>query len=222
MLRKSFPTTLILALATSLVLSAGGCAVNVLAIPYFLMGGEPRIQPPVKLCEKKKDTKRVLVLAFADTGIQWGYQSVDDELTGLLVSEILQGDKRIEVVPEQTINEWKDRNANWIDRDPQTIGEHFDVDYVLFVEVTSFSLNTTRNQYLLQGHSDVLFKVWDVNKETLAFSDVLEKDFPSNRSVELQNVSSEEQFRRLFLRRIARELSWYIVPHQAADEIEDL
>jgi hypothetical protein len=221
--RHSIPSAVCATLvAAAIVLTGTGCAVNVLALPYFLFGGEPKVDPPIKLCESRKDTKRVLVLAFADTSIQWGYQSVDDELTGQLVSEILQGDKRIEVVPQQTVNEWKDRNANWIDRDPQTIGEHFDVDYVLFVEVTSFSLNTTRNQYLLQGHCDVLFKIWDVNKENLAFSDVLEKDYPSHRSVELQNVASEEQFRRMFLRRIAQELSWYVVPHRSADEIEDL
>ena len=56
----------------------------------------------------------------------------------------------------------------------------------------------------------------------MIFSDVFEKDYPTERSIELQDVTSEEQFRRLFLRRIAEELSWYVVPHRAADEIEDV
>lgn len=199
-----------------------GCQLNVLAIPYFLIAGEPKVPPAYKLVEKRKDTKRVLVLAFADTGLRWGYQAIDDELTGLLSSQLQLGDKRLEVVPDRSVREWKDRNADWVDKDPQMIGEHFDVDYVLFVEITSFSLNTTQNQFLLQGHCDVLFKVWDVNKESMVFSDVFEKDYPTERSIELQDVTSEEQFRRLFLRRIAEELSWYVVPHRAADEIEDV
>jgi hypothetical protein len=204
------------------VVPAVGCQLNVLALPYFLIAGEPTIDPAFKLCEKRKETKRVLVLAFADTGLRWGYQAVDEELTGLLVSQLQTGDKRLEIVPERSIREWKDRNADWVDKDPQMIGEHFDVDYVLFVEITAFSLNTTQNQFLLQGHCDILFKVWDVNKEALVFSDVFEKDYPSERSIELQDVTSEEQFRRLFLRRIAEELSWYVVPHRNADEIEDV
>lgn len=204
------------------MIPTGGCSLNVLAIPYFLFAGEPRVDPPVTLFTKRKETKKVLVLSFADTAIQWGYQSVDDELTGLLAGQLVTGDSRLEIVPERTVREWKDRNPDWIDKDPQAIGEYFDVDYVFFVEVTSFSLNTTRNQFLLQGHADVLFKVWDVNKEAMVFSDVMEKDYPSNRSIELQDVTSEEEFRRIFLRRLAEELSWYVVPHRVADEIEDV
>lgn len=221
MFRRSSRSKSLILLVMLAVTTNVGCAVNMLALPYFLFAGEPKIPPPVSLCEKKKDTKRILVLAFADNSIQWGHQSVDDELTGLLVSQIIQADKRFEVVPERAIREWKDRNSNWIDKDPQAIGEHFDVDYVLFVEVTTFNLNTTRNQFLLQGHADVLFKVWDVNKDALLFSDVFERDYPSNRSIELQDLQSEDQFRRMFLRRVAQELSWYIVPHQTADEIDD-
>lgn len=201
---------------------SGGCAIDMLALPYFLFAGEPRIDPAIKLCEKKKDRKRVLVLTFADSSIQWGYQSVDNELNGLLLNEIAMNEPRLELVPDTAIREWKDRNADWIDKDPQTIGEHFDVDYVIFVELTAFNLNTTRNQFLLQGHCDVLFKVWDVNSSSMVFSNVFEKDYPSNRSIELQDVTSEEQFRRLFLRRLAKEISWNVVPHRVADEIEDV
>lgn len=209
-------------LATALGLSAGGCSVDLFAIPYFLFAGEPRIDPPVQLCKGRKDVRKVLVLAFADTGIQWGYQAIDAELTGLLIGQMDQADSRLELVPERAVREWKDRNSDWFDKSPQAIGEHFDVDYVIYVEITSFTLNTTRNQYLLQGHCDILFKVWDVNKEAMIFHDVFEREYPSNRQVELQDVASEEDFRRLFLRRVASELSWYVVPHRAADEVEDM
>jgi hypothetical protein len=209
------------ALALAL-LSGMGCSLDVLALPYFMFAGEPKTHPPVQLCKGRKDKKKLLVLVYADTGIQWGYQAVDAELTGLLIGQIAQGDSRIELVPERTIREWKDRNADWMDKDPQAIGEHFDVDYILFAEITSFTLNTTRNQFLLQGHTDILLKIWDVNAEEVIFSSVFERDYPSARQVELQSVASEEDFRRKFLRRIARELSWHVVPHRAADLVEDI
>lgn len=208
-------------LAACLALS-GGCSFDMLAIPFFMFAGEPKIEPPVQLCKGRKDKKKILVLAYADSGIQWGYQAIDAELTGLLIGQMNQGDSRLELVPERTIREWKDRNPGWMDKDPQAIGEHFDVDYVYFAEITSFTLNTTRNQYLLQGHTDVLVKIWDVNKESMIFDDVFERDYPSERQVELQSVASEEDFRRLFLRRIAQELSWRVVPHREADKIEDI
>lgn len=217
------PGRLVTTMILGVFLASGlGCSLDVLALPYFMFAGEPKIQPPVKLCKGRKDHRKVLVLTYADRGIQWGYQAIDAELTGLLIGQLSQADSRLEVVPERTVREWKDRNPDWMDENPQAIGEHFDVDYILFVEVTAFTLNTTRNQFLLQGHTDILFKVWDVNTESMLFNDVFDQNYPSERQVELQSVASEEDFRRKFLRRIAQQLSWYVVPHRAADIVEDI
>lgn len=209
-------------LASLIALAPAGCAVNMMALPYFLFGGQSLADPAVKLVHKKKDKKKVLVLSYADSNIQWGHDAIDDELCGLLIGKIAAGDSRLEVIPERRVRSWKDMNPDWADKSLQQIGEHFDVDYVIFFECTAFSLNEAKNQFLLQGKTRVVFRVHDVNKDSLVYDNVYQKDYPPNRAVPLTDVNSEEQFRRMFLRRIAQELSWYVVPHPYADEVSDI
>ncbi|MFO0945081.1 MAG: hypothetical protein U1D30_03915 [Planctomycetota bacterium] len=209
-------------LAAATMFTSSGCLVNVMALPYFLFAGEPTVKPPVKLLQKRRDEKKVLVLGFADPSLKFGFDAVDDELTGLIIGEIMEKEKRLEVIPERKVRGWRDTNPHWTDKSLQEIGENFDVDYVIFFEVSTLSLNETKNQYLLQGKTKVIVKIHDVNKDAQIFNDTYQREYPPERAVPLTDFSSEEQFRRLFLRTIAREISWYVVPHRHADEISDI
>lgn len=216
------PALIAAMLAVATALTSTGCIINMMALPYFLFAGEPTVKPPVKLLTKRREEKSVLVLGFADPSLKFGFDAVDDELTGLIIGEIMAKEKRLNLVPERKIRGWRDTNPHWIDKSLQEIGEHFDVDYVLFFEVASLTLNETKNQYLLQGKTKVIVKIHDCNKDAQIFNDTYQREYPPERAVPLTDVSSEEQFRRLFLRTIAREISWYVVPHRHADEISDI
>lgn len=184
-----------------------------MALPYFLMGGDARQPPRVQLVKSKKENKKVLVLSYADFGLRNGYGPIDDELTALLIGEIVRNEERLEVVPERDVREWRDQNTQWVDMTLQEIGEKFKVDYVVFFEVNSFSMSDPKNAYLYQGKTSVSFRVHDVSNNTLIFEEEYVRDYPPNRPVPVTDVSSEDQFRQRFLRRVAQELSWYIVPH---------
>lgn len=212
------------ALALAMPLFAGGCVsgvVNMMALPFFLMGGDVR-QPPsgVALVTSKKENKKVVVLSYADFGLRNGHGPLDDDLAGMLATEIAKAEERLTVVPERKVRQWRDQNPNWVDLTLQEIGEQFEVDYVIFFEVAKFSISDPRNPYLYQGNTKISFRVHDVNKDELVFqTDSYERDFPPNRPVPVTEVSSEDQFRQLFLRRIAQELSWYVVPHEEVNPI---
>lgn len=220
--RNPLAKILLACVVASLSLGSTGCLINVMALPYFLFAGEPVVKPPVKLLEKRRDKKKVLVLGFADASLKFGFSAVDDELTGLLISEIAEKEDRLELVPERKVRGWRDTNSHWTDKSLQEIGEHFDVDYVYFFEVAGMSLNETKNQYLLQGTTRILVKIHDVNKDGIIFDDVYTREYPPERSIPLTDVTSEEHFRRMFMRVIARELAWYVVPHRHKDELSDI
>lgn len=214
---------LLCTLALLLPLSSVGCiggVVNMMALPYFLMGGDARQAPTgVALVTSKKETKKVLVLSYADFGLRNGFGPIDDELTGLLIGEITKNEERLNVVPERKVREWRDRNSNWVDLTLQEIGEHFKVDYVVFFEVNDFTMSDPKNAYLYQGNTSISFRVHDVKQDAVICQRTYERDFPPNRPVPVSDVKSEEHFRRLFLQRIAQELSWYIVPHEKIDPV---
>jgi hypothetical protein len=210
-------------LTTALVaLCMSGCAVNMMALPYFLMSGGNMADPQVKLVKKKKDKKKVVVLAYAPSGLQWGFDVIDGELASQLVDQIANAEPRLEVVSEREVRAWRDVNTNWMDKNLQEIGEHFDVDYVLFVEAAEFTLNESKNQYLLKGRTRMLFKVHDVNKDQVIFDQEYVREYPRNRPISIQDVTSEEQFRKAFMRQVTKELSWYVVPHSYEEEANDL
>lgn len=203
-------------------LGVTGCTsfVNMMAVPYFLIAGEPEKEPPVKILKGKKDHKKLVVLSYAESGLRWGYDAVDSELTSLMIGEMVQAEKRLEVIPERKVRDWRDKTPNWSNMSLQSIGEHFDCDYVMFIEVRKFTLNEAKNQFLLKGNVNVMVKIHDVAKESLVFDDVYAREYPPNRSVSVTDVASEEQFRRLFLRTVAKELSWYVLPHKVEDEFD--
>lgn len=203
---------------------ASGClggVVNMMALPYFIMRGDARQDPlGVSLVKAKKETRRLVVIPYADFGLRNGFGALDEDLAGMLIAEIVKAEDRLKIVPERKVREWKDVRGDWGEWTSQQIGEHFDVDYVVYFEIANFKLSDPKNPYLLQGNTRVLFRVYDVNRETEIFSDVYERDFPPNRPVSVTEIS-EGEFQRRFLRRVAKELSWFITPHESVDPITD-
>jgi hypothetical protein len=212
-------------LAVTAAMLATGCtgSVNMLAVPYFLMfGAEPTVPPRVELVKGRKDKKKVLVLCYAEPGLKFGFDSIDDSLCGLVIGELARTEPRLEVVPERKVREWADVNPNWQAHGLGEIGERFDVDYVLSFEVVGFQLNETKNQFLLKGSARILVEVHDVDENKRLFQGIYEREYPPHRAVPLADVRSEEHFRDMFLRTIARELTWYVLPHRMHDEPLDL
>lgn len=200
------------------VIGTSGCMLNALALPYYMFAANRNAKPPIKLCKKKREHKRVMILSTTDNGLRFGFDAVDEDLTSALGALISAGDKRIEVVSDREVRQWQDENPDWDEKPVQDIGEKFDVDYVIEMEVTKFTLNESKNQYLLQGSTNITMKVHDIDGEKILDEQLYNRDFPPNRTVPLTDVASEEQFRKMFLARVATELSWFFVPHCIDDE----
>jgi len=200
---------------------SGGCSgmVNMLAIPALFTGSET-IEPKVKLLKDRHATAKVLVLSYANSDLRWGNDLVDEELTAKLGAELAKND-RIKLVPERKIRAWRDLHPRWENKPLQSIGEEFDVDFVVFLEVTDFAVSNPKSPYLLQGKAKVNFKVHDVKKDRQAFSETYSRDFPANRPVPASDVPSNEAFRDGFVYAMARELSWNLVPRSVTETIQD-
>lgn len=207
-------------LAMTLSVLTTGCA-----LPYFILGvfgKEDLVQPAVQLCEGRKDVKRLLVLTYASSKLRFEFDAVDDDLSKVLGRMLETRESRFEVVPDRKVRAWRDMNPNWADADLAEIGAQFDVDHVVFVEILDFTLNETKNQYLLKGNCGIQLKIYDVERDEEILKDFYERDYPPHRELQLTEVSSEYAFRNRFLRRIAEELSWYLTPHRRTDELSDL
>ena len=211
----------ILPLAVLAAALGTGCAVNLMGLPYFLFAGESKLPPKWELLKDKRDTARILVLSYADPSMRFGYDAVDAELSNALVTEIAGAEPRFEVVPPHEVLEWRERHPDLADMDLVQIGEEFDVDYVLFIDLLDFDLNTTKNHMLLQGRTRVRVHVTEVDRGMQIHDDEYARQYPPDAPIPLGRVSTEAVFQRRFLQRMAKEISWYIVPHPPADDFVD-
>jgi hypothetical protein len=194
-----------------------GCSgfVNVLALPAIFTGGE-NIPPEVKLGGNRADPTKVLVLSFANTDLRWGNDSVDDELTAMLSSE-LSKDPNLKTVPERKVRAWRDLHPRWASKSLQDIGEEFEADYVILLEVTEFEVSEPKSPFLLQGKSKVRVKVHDVKKDNVIHRDEFARNYPARGPIPLTDVPSQESFKLRFLQTVAKELSWKFIPHPVSE-----
>ena len=213
--------TAAVALAGALAVATTGCSgmVNMLALPALFTGAEC-IEPKVKLVKGKHDKAKILVLSYANTDLRWGNDSVDEEITAMLSAELSQ-EPRFKITPERKVRAWKDLNPRWSAKGPQAIGEEFEVDFVVMLEVTEFAVQEPKSPFLLQGRTKATIKVHDVKKDMQVYTDIYTREFPSTGPIPASDVSSQDGFKIKFMKTLAKELSWTLVAHPSADVAND-
>ncbi len=209
--RFGFRRGMALALSAA-TLAAAGCSgfVNFLALPG-LINGPPMIEPKAKLLKDKRATAKALVFSRSNAELRWGQDSIDEDMTRLLNEELAK-EPRLKLVKDRELRHWKDTHARWETKPLQGIGEDFNVDFVIELEVTDFAVADPKSPYLFQGRANVAFKVHDVKRDQTVFTDTYRREFPAGRQVPVGDVASEEAFREAFLRVAAKELSWNVLP----------
>jgi hypothetical protein len=220
-MRSSVVERLRLTAIIGLAASSVGCSgmVNVLALPALFTGAE-MIEPKVKLVKGRSDSAKVLVLSYANADLRWGNDSVDEEITAMMAAE-LSKESRFKIAPERKVRAWKDLNPRWSTKSPQAIGEEFEVDYVVMLEVSEFAVQEPKSPFLLQGRAKATIKVHDVKKDQEVHRDIYTREFPSTGPIPASDVSSQDGFRIRFMRTVAKELSWTLVAHPAAEISQD-
>jgi hypothetical protein len=208
-------------LAGVFIAAVSGCSgtISMLALPALFTGSEA-IEPKVKLVKGRHDSAKILVLSFASTDLRWGNDSVDEEITAMISAEISQ-DSRFKVTPERKVRAWKDLNPRWSTKSPQAIGEEFEVDYVVMLEVTDFAVQEPKSPFLLQGRAKASIKVHDVKKDQEVYRDIYTREFPSTGPIPASDISSQDGFKIKFMKTLAKELSWTFVAHPASDVTHD-
>ncbi len=163
-----------LGLLACLAMLLVGCG-NLGALFYFLSPsqGDP---PPVELVKGRKK-KSIAYLVYVNNGLKFTFDDLDSQLAGRLATQTKLTDKRFVVKPDREVREWKDKNPQWLEMNLQKIGEALDVDFVYFVEIKRFSLNETKSQLLLQGATDMVVKIHDVEEDVLRYDNTYHREF---------------------------------------------
>ncbi|HLN31464.1 MAG TPA: hypothetical protein VK395_27230 [Gemmataceae bacterium] len=210
-----------------LIAAALGTGCNILALPFFLLPGmDPKYDAPCKLASDDKDKEvNVVILASTELETRPEFLKVDRELSLLLCSQLEAGFKKnkekVKLVKISKIEKYKDDHPNWHAMDAQEIGKYFRADYVINLEVNSLTLYEPGSvNTLFRGRADITIDVVDVHKpsEGPIYKDEYTVEYPKTKGPISADSSNVNQFRQLFLKRVAKELSWRFTSHLVEDD----
>lgn len=218
-------------LAASLILATGlGTGCNVLELPFFLMGPEPKKEASLKRIasdDKQKEVKLVLV-AYSGLETRPEFIQADRQLTELLAKHLRElfeyNKERVTVVSPRKVEEYKSNRPNWHQElDPAQIGRHFRADYVAFLDINDLGLFEKGSiNKLYRGQADITVTLVDVNvKDDYPERKEFTHTFPgaAKGPIPVDDMSLI-QFRQLFLAAVARRLAWYFTSHPTARDFE--
>jgi hypothetical protein len=211
------------------ILFCAGCDVGTLT--YFLTPENKEEAELKRLAamDKKKEVK-VAILVYNHLEPQPDLIQVDRQLSDLLargITELCKADEEtLTIIPTRRIEEYKNNHSSRHGPSPEEVGEHFKVDYVIYLELNQISLyESGPSSQLLRGRAYISVSIYDIKHPD---ESRIEKDFTCIYPSEGHgpyDVSPEMPpavFRQMFLGHIARRLSYFFVPHAKRDRMLDM
>lgn len=186
------------------LLSAGLCGAVATTLPGCSLGvmfgkmlnGEPKVPAEFRKMTKDDLTKgdhTVLVVCAAP-------ESIDSEISTLSY-DVIDGVTRrmklhgIEVINPDEVASWLDVNGG-ADLDPTELAAEFNPDYIIFIEIQSFSFREPNSPKLLRGQASGIVRVVEVSeidghkRANSVFVTEFSSTYPKHQPVSEQGRSS--------------------------------
>lgn len=218
---KSLATTrrsIALLVSSLAILVLPGC--NYFIALGYLIGGPPQIEPLFEKETKKSFTDRdiqVAVVCYAPDDLKKFHDNIDQMLAQRLSALLYKNE--IKIISPEAINAWMVKNPDW---DSATeIGAEFDVNYVVYVDISTFSLYEQDSTSLFRGRCDTIVSVYEMETDGDGRR-IWDKDissiFPKMVPRSASDVSYDT-FRNEYFFRLADDIGRMFYPHRNGDDI---
>jgi hypothetical protein len=191
-----------------------GC--NPATISWMLMPWmDNKIDPEYKLFAKDKELTLVITSNFRHSHFEPELIGADielgDKLAQFFRKRCQENKHKLKIVPQAEVRSQQLKLLAGGGSSPLELGKHFKADYVLELDIRSFSIYE-KNSFpkMFRGVSEItvnLHKVEDKDGEHLPFMREFRAEYPgSNRPIDASSTNPSS-FRNLFLTKIARDVS---------------
>lgn len=203
---------------TALLLTVPGC--NYFILLGYLIGGPPQLEPLFEKETKKSFTDRdvrVAVVCYAPDDLTKFHDNID-KLLSTRIAALLHKNK-IQIVNPDAIHAWMTNNPDW--DSPAEIGAEFDVNYVVYVDVSEFSLYEKDSTSLFRGRCEAVVSVYEMETDgegRRIFNKDVQSVFPTQVPRSAADVSYET-FRHEYFFRLADEIGRLFYPYGNGDDI---
>jgi len=207
------------ACAAALFMSClSGC--NYLVFFGYLIGGPPQLEPIFEKETRKSFTDhgvRVAVVCYADNELKYQYDSIDHLLAVGVAARLRQN--HVNIVDPGLVRNWLEENTHW--DTPDEIGAEFDATYVVYIDMSNFSLYEHDSRHLYRGRAEIVVSVYamDASGEgERIFSQDLSSVFPRLTQRSASEISYDS-FRTEYLLRLSEEIGRMFYPYGSGDDV---
>jgi hypothetical protein len=220
--RRSFcglPVALIrFSLIALMLVMIPGC--NYFLLLGYLIGGPPQIEPlfekETDKCMTDKDV-RIAVVCYASDELKYQFDSLDHIVASRITNQLAS--KKIKVVPYDEIQTWLKENPDW--DTAVEVGAEFDVNFVVYIDVSGFSLYERDSNTLFRGRCDAIVSVYEMETDgdgKRIFSREINSVFPLQVPRSASDVSYDT-FRMEYIWRLSDEIGRLFYPYLNGDDI---
>ena len=209
-----------LALTAMLLVSVPGC--NYFILLGYLIGGPPQLEPLFEKDTMKSLTDRdtrVAVVCYASEELKYECEHIDHIIARQVAHQLSLN--KIDVVPSDEVRGWMVQNPNWDTADE--VGAAFDVNYVIYIDVSDFSLYERDSNTLFRGRCEAIVSVYEMETDgegERIFSHDLNSQYPIQVPRSATEVSYDT-FRMEYFSRLSDEIGRLFYPHLAGDDISN-
>ncbi len=139
-----------------------GC--NIGLIMGYLIGGPPSVDPEFDLTTNLSMTDKgikVAVICTAPKNMKLEYTEIDTSLMKAVAARLYE--HNIKVIDPEKITAWLDEHPEW-DK-PQELGKDLDATYVIYIDLSKFSLYEKGAQDLYRGRAEAMISVIEMDDE---------------------------------------------------------
>lgn len=217
---RRLPVWLQLVAVLFLAGSMSGCMSYLIAAAYFI-GGPPMVEPDFDKVTHKSMTDKditVAVLCMAPKEIKYNFDDID-KMLGTYVTYRLHA-KKIKMFRQDVVQAWLDKHDDW-DK-PEEIGAALEANYVIVVDLHSYTLYAENSSNLYQGRAECIVSVVEMNKEDKSGEVIYTKEINSRYPLAVPRPTSETEydtFRKEYLSRLSDEIGRLFYEYEDLEDI---
>ena len=175
----------------------------------YLLHGPPTVEPDFDAETGKSMSNpdiKVAVVCFAPKELQWKFPQIDDQVATMVAYRL--GQNHITMIHPDYVKAWTDAHPDW--EKAAEIGAEFDADFVIEIELASFSLHEGTSTTLYRGQTEAYVHVVEMDETgdgDRIFSKELDFAFPTRvpRSSYDQSLNS---FQKEYLSRLSERIGY--------------
>lgn len=215
---RTFRRFSVLTICSTMLLSLCGC--NYFILLGYLIGGPPQLEPLFEKETGKSFTDRnvrVAVMAYAPDELTKFHDQIDRTLMYRLSALLMAN--QIEIANTDAILQEMTNNPDW--DSPVEIAAEFDVNYVVYVDMSEFSLYEKDSTSLFRGRCEAIVSVYEMATDGEG-ERIFTKDINSLFPIQVPRSASEvsyETFRNEYFFRLADEIGRLFYPYGNGDDI---